>query len=316
MNKVTISCIDCGNQMQIPSDKHIRFTCPSCKADLEAINGKVFSYVDFGNQHSSQQNNRRRTNINNQNGTRNNESSRLGLYVLLGIIGFIILISLYNWMTGESKSYNRIKKTPVERKIDRHLKKYKDGKYTAELTIMRDSLIYHTAMDKYESKAKINANECYNLKRNYSRMATYKVQELKAEFEQCMFENIQVNRNFSAIEAYKKEFPDNKNQDSLKVLESSIWASLIDSYKSKNKTKGVDKKKALFMTNFLEYIRDSGQDTIDVVFDAKWDLKDWMDYSNEERAVVDTLIKYSNMIENTNYPLPSTRQPLGFNFNV
>lgn len=42
-NKILITCPECGRQMRIPSDKHIKFSCPQCNLEHEYKNGVKYT---------------------------------------------------------------------------------------------------------------------------------------------------------------------------------------------------------------------------------------------------------------------------------
>jgi len=285
--------------MRIPNNKHIKFRCSSCKTELEAKNGNIIN-ASTQNEKSEEVNYGMVFYPN---------KMRLMVTIVSVIAIFLISYVFYDSYNRERWSYEHIEEKPYTSLINKHLLRFENGEYTDILTLMRDSIYYNETMDDYNSSMFKVGYDCGEFKRTYEKMESYKIQELKNEYERCMFNKVVNAKEFEPIVNYKSEFPDSKYLDSIETIENGIWAALETKYKERSREKNISKNKSQFLLKLLNNARDQDDYTISVIMESDWDLKDWFDYTEAERGLVDTLVHYGNMMKGLDYPLPSESVP-------
>ena len=161
--------------MRIPTDKHIKFKCSACKIALEAKNGNIIKGSRKGDYNKD------------KNETVIYPGRKRRIIIISTIVAVLTLLLLYTWLTVEKRSYNSIKKKPYLSKIEEHLDKYENGTYTVPLVLMRDSFYFHNAMAAYNSDLDKTWYDCIGLEAASAKMESYKIQELKDEYEKCIY---------------------------------------------------------------------------------------------------------------------------------
>lgn len=131
MDKQIIFCRECGNQLRIPSDKHIRFTCPFCKKEYQAINGMLINST---------------TNIKTDDAMNKNKKKR-NIWILATIIVVIALIVFGIRFRNDYRDYHKFLSSENIRDYYAYKNEHRWGVYKKEAADLKnkiwDKMIVH-----------------------------------------------------------------------------------------------------------------------------------------------------------------------------
>ncbi len=306
MSTSIISCPNCATKMRVPADRHIRFNCTGCPQIIEVNNGRVITpRATANNTRTTQQ---RKYDPEAQ--RKKDDQAMLVKRIMAGLAVLLVGFITYNLMTKETRAYEELAANPTTTMANRYLRDYPNGEYRAFATRVTDSIAYtHAVERRVSSKASTGFSSCLQLQKAKTQLKENFIEENSAALENCLWDNVSEYKDFASLEAYKENFPTGKYSGEVAAAEAEVWSNLRDSYAARVKDKEVSKAARLYMNALLDYAEKTGERTVNIAFNSETNLKDWSDYTEEERSVVDMMIEFSNASGENKYPLPSKSKP-------
>jgi len=312
MNTI-LSCPTCKMQMRIPADKHIKFKCNGCNTLIEANRGRIVSFLDVnGVGNNNPPPNFDHFNRPRPNPTTANSGSGMSMVtkrVLAGIGVLFLLLFIYMGMQKEKWAFERAAEKPKISKLDRFLKKYREGEYHDKALFLRDSLVFHEAYSDFERTNSQQLCNCDKLGKLTQRNIVYRKGEVNGFYEDCLLKRATQANTFVDLQTYKDKFPEGKYLDKIAEMDKALWSKLSNQYENRIKEKSISPEASGFIKELLTYGQQTRQNKIQIAFTSKTALQDWKDYSQEVRDLTDTLSLLGNAMSQTNYPLPSKSPP-------
>lgn len=301
--KTIISCPTCSKKMRIPINKNIQFQCVQCGTLIVADNGIITSSLQRVELKTSKVD------------IVINKLKRQPRIVYTVVFTLILILFGVSWCINSQKEvreFENLKKNPTIESIDDFVAKYPRGEFQIEAISLKDSVRYEEIVKDYEEnkeKGGLGNLDCSRIATALRNGISFRPEKLNNIYEECFYYNLKLSPSFAMIDKYYENFEEGNFVDSVLILEKKIWADSKDQYLLHNNSNEIPFKTRKLMTELFDYGAKSRNRQISVIFNPTLLLKDWEDYSQEARTVVDTIFTLRNRANRTDYPMPTDLPP-------
>lgn len=310
MNDTVITpCPNCGEQLTIPNNLHMRAKCPRCQSMLEVANGQIVGHTRPQAQQQmfvdpaikERQKKRRKV-------------------LLISLGGLFAVILLYVFVGRDYFAYKKAMKADDEYGIwdcESYERQFPNGFWKTEVMNHKDDLSFEKAK-KYAQSDNCEPCHCEYYQEYYLKDFGNGLHaaEAKKAVEECDFKDATKNRDLRKLTAFIEKYPSSSHLAEVKSMREELWNAVIARFDENVKNESsLNPKGAAFFRQVLNFVKDNNQSTIWVRFDHSLNLKDWEDFPLASRQVMDRLVddlnampEYDRGISGT-IPRPSDQPP-------
>jgi|GEM_PF-3112404 len=310
-NNVFAQCPNCGEQLSIPANMHIRAKCPRCQSMLEVNNGHVVNFTrpqsnPFGGSGTIDPNIAARR-----------KKRRKVMLISLGV--FVLLICAYVFVGRDYFAYREAVTDDSEYGIydcDAYIWGFPNGFWIDEVKAHRDDLSYKKAQ-KYAESETCSPCKCESYNENYlneyGKDGIHKTEAVKA-LEECDYKDASSTRDLRKVTLFLERHPNSSHLAEMQALRKQLWEGVIERFDANVAASG-SSQGATFFRNVLVHLKDHNQSTIFVRFAKTLDLRDWKDFPSDSREILDALVDRYNELPSYerdisgNIPRPTDSPP-------
>ncbi len=291
--KIIITCPnrECKEQFRVPSNKHIKASCPKCKTLLLIDMGLIQSYSLADNFFSSKYG-KNTADVE----TITSTSIFWQKWKKEICVASLLIVLAYLFYPGEYLSYRKAITEKSLPPIDSYLHQYPNGKYKDEVFFLKDSIFF----DKV--KLLINNHDCdaFDIYVDNIGIEGRNFEKVKQESEKCKINFIENNPTIKNVVNFLTKHPTSIYNFRALQLYDSLWHNIYKTYDIN--VANSDAK--TFFRLVLDNAKESRDFRVGVTFNSKIALKDWEDYPIEVRNKIDNIYALFNKIDNISLPPP------------
>jgi len=307
--KVIIPCPSCQRSLRMPADRNLRADCPHCGRQFYVAYGKLDTErnktVEIKNEGAGIATKYNRWRLRNGKPWYTAPVFLLSLLMALVVGGMVFKVAFLN----EWNAFDRYQEERSLESANDYLSNFDSRANAAVVRNGRDSLLVDEARIAMETSCERGSCDCIPFERIHNKLVLSDwIDHVVSGYEECLFRTLATEPEIQRVNTFLNRYPNSVFLDSVQNIRTSLLKNAIADFDRARKP-GKASASQVFFRNTLDYLAANNDNTIRIVFRQETKLKDWDEYSDEERAIVDKFTSFNNAMAETDYPEPSSQPP-------